>query len=394
MQSEHMQPTERKYCALCPSELTLLNRTKEHIFPNAIGGWKKVEFFICKPCNSRKGDDWDSHISAQFNWIIAMIGIKRDREEPTSELVTAVSGEKLKILPDGTVVPADLTYSKVETDGHVAISFVARTEREAKKKIRELHKKYNEGFDLDEALAKAKVVTRRLEEPLMIARTIGGPEAGRSVVCTALSFAFDNGISPHSCENVQQFLHDPTAPGACYGLTFCRDLVKNRPTDQTFLCVSLHGNKKRNQLVAYVEFYGYGRWLIVLSNHYKGPSFTKTLAVDPTTQEPLDLDIDWTISKNFIDRAVDGHGCNYAFAAAAQEHAHWLIRFLSTRRHSSKKTAQIMEEIRNEHGYTPDQELSHEEGMIVANEFVDKMMDHIDFSMLMGLNAKLRKLDD
>jgi hypothetical protein len=389
-----MDPIEKKYCALCPDELTWLNRTKEHIFPNAIGGKKKVQFFICEQCNIKKGGTWDSHVSDQFNWIIAMIGIKRDRDKPKDERIQSVSGEEFKILPDGTMVPAEFEFKEVETDGHVAISFVARNESEAKKKIKEIHKKRNECFDLDEALAKAKVETRRLEEPLIVERSIGGPHAGRSVVCTALAFAYDSGINPHSCENVQQFLHDPTAPGACYGLSFLRDLVRIRPADKMFLCVSLHGSKKRNQLVAYVEFYSYARWLIVLSNHYKGPTFTKTLAIDPTTQEPLDLDIDWTISQKFIERTVDGHGYNEEFLARVKEQTTWLIRFLTTNRQSSRKVSEFMGEIRDEHGFAPDQELSHEEGMTFANELVDKMMDYIDFSMLMGLNEKLRKLDN
>ena len=389
-----MDPIEKKYCALCPDELTLLNRTKEHIFPNAIGGKKKVEFFICEPCNVKKGGTWDSHVSDQFNWVIAMIGIKRDRDKPKDERVQSVSGKEFKILPDGTMVPAEFEFKKVETDGYVAISFVARNESEAKKKIKELHKKHNESFDLVEALAKAKVQTRLLEESIMFERSIGGPDAGRSVVCTALAFAYDSGISPHSCENVQQFLHDRTAPGACYGFSFLRDLVKIRPADKMFLCVSLHGSKKRNQLVAYVEFYSYGRWLIVLSNYYKGPTFTKTLAIDPSTQEPLDLDIDWTMSKKFIERVVDGHGYNEEFIARAKEQTTWLIRFLTTKRNSSRKASEFMGEIRDEHGFTIDHELSHEEGTVVADEFVDKLMDHIDCSMLMGLNANLRKLNN
>jgi len=47
-------------CALCDIKITKDNDTKEHIIPNAIGGRKKITGFICKDCNLRSGDEWES----------------------------------------------------------------------------------------------------------------------------------------------------------------------------------------------------------------------------------------------------------------------------------------------------------------------------------------------
>lgn len=384
--------TQNKYCALCPVELTEANRTNEHIIPNSIGGWPKVQDFICKSCNSKKGDDWDSEVYAQFNWIPAMIGIMRNRGSQSKELVTTASGIDYHILPDGTMVPAELQFNREVNDDDVKISFVARNDKEAKSKIKELHKKYPQ-IDVEEAIKHAKVQTSRLQEPLYIKRNLGGPLAGRSVVCTALAYAFSKGINPHSCENVQQFLHDPTAPSACCGFFFLREIVMNRPMDKTFLCVSIHGSKQAKRLMAYVEYYGLGRWLITLSNEYKGSTFVDTYAVDPTNQETIDLKIDWSLSENIIKKSMSGHGLKNAIYDSAEAFTLILIRFLSAKRTINKKSDAFTEEFLAKHGVGLDNFLPHEKGMAMAEEYLDVMINEIDHLLLGGLNAQLKKND-
>lgn len=384
--------TQAKYCALCPSELTEENRTNEHIIPNSIGGWPKVQDFICKTCNSKKGDDWDSEIYTQFNWIGAIIGIMRDRDSPSKVLVTTASGVDYHILPDGTMVPAEFKFNREVNGDDVKISFVARNDTEAKKKIRELHKKYPQ-IDVEEAFKHARVQTSRLQGPLHIKRGLGGPLAGRSLVCTALAFAFSKGINPHSCENVQQFLHDPTAPSNCCGFFFLREVVLNRPRDKLFLCVSIHGNQKTGRLTAYVEYYGIGRWLIVLSNEYQGRNFVDTFAVDPTNQEAIDLRIDWSISTNMIDRALGGHGLHEEKYRVAEAHTMELIHVLSARRILDKKTAEFREVLWAKHGVGPDENIPLEKGNAMVEEYIDMLISEVDELLLGGLNAALKKRD-
>lgn len=383
---------QAKYCALCPDELTEKNRTNEHIIPNSIGGWPKVQEFICTSCNSKKGDKWDSEIYAQFNWIAAMIGIMRDRDLQSKELVTTASGVDYHILPDGVMVPAQFEFKKQIDGEEVKIFFVARTEKEVNDKIKELHKKYPQ-IDIEEAIKHANVKTSRLQEPLHIKRSIGGTLAGRSLVCTALAYAFSKGIDPHSCENIQQFLHDATAPNAGYGFFYLREIVLNRPRNKLFLCVSIHGSKNSKRLTAYVEYYGLGRWLVLLSNEYQGENFTETYAVDPTNQEPIDLNIDWSISTNMIDKAVGGYGMRDKNYRLAEAHTMTLIHFLSAKRILDKKIASFGEKLLAEHGVGIDDNLPPEKGRAIANECINMMLAEVDDLLLGGLNGKLKKRD-
>jgi len=294
-------------CALCPAELTDENRTKEHIIPNSIGGIEKVEGFICKSCNSGKGGTWDAALAAQFNWLSVMVGIVRDRKEPPPERVATISGEEFLLHPDGTTRPAKFKYQETKDGEKTRISFAARTPKEARKKISEIVKRFPQ-VDRDEALANAKSQTSYLNEPLKVDIQFGGPLSGRSVVKTALSFAFKNGIDPHSCESVCDFLHDAAARSSCYGLSYLVDIVQDRTANAVFHCVAVHGSKADRKLLGYVEYFGLARWLILMSDNYDGPDLDEAYAIAPMTGSAIEIDLSWSLSKEVIGETIGGEG--------------------------------------------------------------------------------------
>jgi hypothetical protein len=49
-------------CFLCNDNICDKNDSKEHIFLNCIGGRKTVNNYICKTCNSKTGEEWDSEV--------------------------------------------------------------------------------------------------------------------------------------------------------------------------------------------------------------------------------------------------------------------------------------------------------------------------------------------
>ncbi|MFD2234903.1 HNH endonuclease [Phaeospirillum tilakii] len=294
-------------CALCPVELTDENRTKEHIIPNSIGGMEKVEWFICRSCNSDKGETWDAALAAQFNWFSVMVGIVRDRKESPPERVATISGEEFLLHPDGTMRPAKFKYEEVKDGETTRISFAARTPREARKKISEIAKRFPQ-IDQTEALANTKAQNNYLNEPLKVDIQFGGPLAGRSVVKTALAFAVKNGIDPHSCESVFEFLHDDSAPPFCYGLSYLVDIVNTRPANTVFHCVAVHGSKVDGKLLGYVEYFGLARWLILLSDNYDGPDLDEAYAMNPMTGDSIEIDLLWQLSAEVIDETIGGNG--------------------------------------------------------------------------------------
>lgn len=305
------------HCALCPATLTEENWTKEHIIPNSIGGMVKVGGFICEPCNNRKGETWDAVLANQFHWLSLKLGIVRDHGEVPPAVVETVSGEKFNLLNNGSMEPAKFAFSRVEEDGIVKISMTPRTMKEATRKINELAKRYPT-LDKAQALAQAKIRTTYLKEPLKVQLEFGGELAGRSVVKTALAFAFWKGIPSSLCENVQEFLlSEPVldktgqvvpCDADCYGLAYLSDLVKVRPQGAFFHCLGVFSDHVSRQLFAYVEFFGLARWLIVLSKHYDGPPINESYALDPTTGKPVHVTLNWPLADEEVKSIVTGYG--------------------------------------------------------------------------------------
>lgn len=294
-------------CVLCSVMLTEQNKTKEHIIPNSIGGWDKVENFICRGCNSDTGEKWDAELAKQFNWIALMIGIVRERKSTPSKLVSTVSGDKFLLQNDGSMLPAKFKYHEVTDGEQTKISFVARTSKEAEKKIGELANRFPQ-IDKNKLLENAKITTSYLNEPLHIDVNFGGPLAGRSVVKTALAFAFTKGIDPHLCESAKNFVCNETSDSSCYGLTYFEDIVKNRATNRLFHCVAIFGDKSRRRLFAYVEYFGLARWLIELSKSYDGADLKEVYAIDPTTANVIDIEVSLSLTDEMIEQTLSGYG--------------------------------------------------------------------------------------
>ncbi len=65
-------------CYICDSALTKENQTFEHIILNAAGGRLKSKDLLCKNCNSSFGENIDSVLAEQLNYLANMLMIKRE----------------------------------------------------------------------------------------------------------------------------------------------------------------------------------------------------------------------------------------------------------------------------------------------------------------------------
>lgn len=64
-------------CIFCKEEISEDKRSREHIIPKFLGG-KKVIHNICKDCNNKLGEDFESKLGNNelFNFICAFYRVK------------------------------------------------------------------------------------------------------------------------------------------------------------------------------------------------------------------------------------------------------------------------------------------------------------------------------
>ncbi|MDE0105656.1 MAG: HNH endonuclease [Bryobacterales bacterium] len=275
-------------CAFCGVPLTSKNRTKEHVLPNAIGGRKTVDNFICSDCNHNTGTKWDAKLVEQLRPLCTMLNVNRSRGQNREFDVETVSGRKLSVKRDGSI--------------H------ARTMPELRKILSRLKKKYTQ-IDLDEVLKRASPKQEYLSEPYGVSLTVGGSLAGRAIVKSCLAMVYDAGVEIGCCDDAESYLLKEGTP--CFGYYYERDVVSNRPEKAIFHCIYVSGDPKKRQLLAYVEYFSWLRIVVCLSQNYDGPSISHCYAVDPVTGKDLELDVVLTIEPDEIPEIYDYKKVNY-----------------------------------------------------------------------------------
>ena len=84
-------------CFFCDELLNEKNTSVEHIIPNSIGGRLKSKKILCKRCNSKLGEKFDSEISKMFNLTMLINNIKRDDgKTPRKEKIYKQKSENSK----------------------------------------------------------------------------------------------------------------------------------------------------------------------------------------------------------------------------------------------------------------------------------------------------------
>ena len=279
-----------KLCALCQTLLTRDNNTKEHVIPNALGGRKKVRNFICKRCNDKTGEKWDSEISAQLQPLCTMLNIVRERGDNQSLSVETVSGRKLTWNPDGSLTIARPHFDIRTNNGKTHVAMQARSMDELESMLIGMtkKKKYSE-LNVNEVMTEASLTQDYLYGPIHIPISFGGQLAGRSIIKTCLALAYEAGLTIDDCENAKDCL--VSGGQLCFGYYNVSDPIVNRPDNTPLHCVHVFADPESGQILGYVEYFGFQKMVICLSSDYSGPVRERSYAVNPLTGEELDIDV-------------------------------------------------------------------------------------------------------
>lgn len=315
-----MQTSHNQKCALCENSLTGKNRSKEHIIPNAIGGRKKTTGFICNTCNNKLGEKWDSELAKQLNWFSLVVGISRERGEPPKQIVQTVEGEKYWLRNDGSFTPEKSSYTEEDRGGAVKISLTAKTIDEAKQRLKGISRKYP-NFDIEKALNELEVKTDYLDSPLHVSQSLGGPDAGRSLVKTAFAFSSACGVAHSECDKAIQYLLDENLEDIPFGFSYLSDFIQNRPKEKIFHCVSLHGDPKTKRLWSYIEYFGSFRVVVLLSDSYSGEYKNEIYSVDPIDGSSAGVRVKSDVSAEELALIWSGNGLNHENYKAAADYA-------------------------------------------------------------------------
>ena len=295
-------------CAFCAKHFTDFNASKEHVIPNAVGGRKTVNNFICVDCNNSTGADWDKELVSRLRPLCTMLNISRDRESNRAFVVETTNDRKLIVRPDGSMTIAQPIFDKRDLGDRTEIKIQARTMKELRRIVSGLQKQYSQ-INIDEMLRKATAVREYSADPYVISLKLGGPLAGRSIVKSCLALAYDAGLSIDDCEHAKSYLLSDG--DACFGCFNEYDVVKDRPERTFFHSVYVCGDPAKKQLLAYVEYFGFQRIVACLSSNYTGKAISHGYAIDPVIGKELDIKFDLEIKPEEIPEIYVYKKVNY-----------------------------------------------------------------------------------
>lgn len=339
-------------CALCEIVITQDNDTKEHIIPNAIGGKKKVKGFICRNCNNQSGNTWDSMLAAQLSPFSLLFDIKRERGEVKPNTFTTTKGEKITLLANGAMTLGSQSFRQTPIEGGgTHFSGKAQTMSQAMKILKKLKKKHPD-LDIDSISASLKEKSIYCEDEIVFDIPFGGHETGRSLVKSAVAWAFKSGISLEDCDQAIYYLKNPNAE-KCFGDFYKSDLVKNRTKGAPIHCVSVKGCSETKRLIAYIEYFGIYRIIILLGSKYQGKDIISTYGINPMTGQTIDLKVDISLSDDEIREAYNYQSISEDKMKEALSEVISTAQKLSVEKELSRVVLNEVEKVFNTLGETP-----------------------------------------
>ena len=284
-------------CFLCNSNITA-NNSKEHIIPNAIGGRKKVEGFICKECNHKSGYTWDAELAEKLNPLCYLFHINRKTGKVPPVIFETTKG-KLSFNRNGVSHAKPFFKKSHRSDGKTEINIQARTKKETKKMLIGASKKYPK-IDLNKELIRLEKQKIKKDYQWSYSPKFDlSYDIEYSSIKSILALATTTGITPELCKYAIEYLKNKNSK-VCGGHYYEKDLLMNRPEKIPFHCVSIYGNPETKKLLGYIEYFGFLRFVFYLSNFYQGKKCYKTYAINPVDGKELDILIDFQLLPEII----------------------------------------------------------------------------------------------
>jgi hypothetical protein len=358
-------------CVICDKPITSSNDSREHLIQNAIGGFRTIIGFICKPCNDVTGHDWDAELASQLNGLCHFFAIQRDRGAIPAEVVGTSAGETFKMLPSGGFALMRPTVERRQAGGQTQYQVKARDMSEARDILKDLKRKYPK-LDVEAELAKAKEETSYPEGMIRIPIEIGGELAGRAIVKSAVALAHDSKIPVASCDQALAYLRDKDAP-PCFGYYQSTDLVVSRPRRVPFHCVAISGNPTTGLLLGYVEYFGFLRAVVCLSEAYWGVEVSRCYAIDPTTATEIDLSVRLSFTRADIADIFDYRHCDHKDTMRAANEVFGPAMERKNKRDLDHVVNEALQYALDNCGAKPGEPLTAEHGAKIAGLMMEKL---------------------
>ena len=287
-------------CYVCGCILDEKNASEEHIFLNAIGGHLKSKNLICKDCNSHFGDEIDTVLANQFNFIANMFNIKRDRGNPRPfDAVDVRDGSVYSIAPGGKPFRKKPICLKADNTYHITAS----SRQQAKEVLKGFKRKYP-GIDVASILNSATTHDRYLDNELSFSIDFGGSEAFRSLCKTAVNFYLYKGGLSQNIRHLILYLQVGTEVSPLVNYLYLDEVPILTSSEEVLHSIIIRGDSTEKILFAYIELFDFCKVVVMLNDNYEGESIEYSYFFDIVSRTEVSHEYKLPLSKMDIENAL------------------------------------------------------------------------------------------
>lgn len=291
-------------CYICEKEINKDNETEEHVLLNAIGGILKSKTLICKKCNSKLGDEIDSELARQLNYLSNLLNIKRDRKPvPNLDAKANSTGEPILLQPGGKpIMKRPIKYENINEKNQIKISIKAPTVNQAKKMLTGLKRKYNQ-IDVDKALSEANIEQRYLNETYKIPIVIESDKLFRSICKMAINLYMLKCGTKKYIQNLIPYILGKEDSNCVQYYYKNSDIILKKENEMLHSII-IKGIKNDKLLLAYIELFNCYKFVVKLNDYYDGDDINITYYFDVLQRKEINKHNTFFVSKNEILRLV------------------------------------------------------------------------------------------
>jgi hypothetical protein len=288
------------FCYYCSEEINELNKSKEHIIHNFLGGNISSYNLLCKACNNKIGSTIDAIFYNQFKPFTDLVVSKNSNNKTKVELYNA---KGKKIVVGEKLIPF---YKLNVVDGDKERQVFFKTEKEFDKHIEKIKSKNNP----DNEIAK-KYIEPVSKEPVFFQNSMskgignigfGGPEYHKAILKIALNYYLSKNFPiSHVSEAIDVFkgLSGNTRLSFFY---YSRHYSTHELTDNEVSNVLyLKGNSIEKTLICYVELLNLECLIVKLNMNYLGPDIDETYCYDVLKMNSLKKEVTIKLNRYHLE---------------------------------------------------------------------------------------------
>lgn len=281
------QKPQDKLCWLCDGRLT---SSREHLFPHAIGGKKAIRGFICNRCNNVSGSKWDKQLLELLIFNRLEHGVESITAALDAVSEDSIDGHKrFNVFGFQDVRVADTASEVLERpDGSIDVSISAGNLRALKKALDGIKRKYPQLETVDPTnWVRQNSESGVVELKSKVIFTV--PDVEKSVIKTAMCWAFATGSDPRKCELAYHYMRGIPVFGSRqeFGLIELKSPVEPLIA-KNYHTVAIRRDGQRGSIVAQVDYYGSFQFFLPLSFQYKGETMLHIHSVNVKTGDVLE----------------------------------------------------------------------------------------------------------